>query len=126
MNATIEMVKIPEAHSRSTTPPPDPNPWNADRVGCHVASTAPGAKLKNLEWTDLGVRGSRLMGDESTIAQVHPKEHLGLKRTEMIRFESAQMVFNWTKVVRCDVELQRTAWFQLCERNRGESVLRRW
>lgn len=33
-----------------------------------------GAKLKNLEWTDLGVRGSRLMGDESTIAQVHPKE----------------------------------------------------
>ncbi|CAK9048519.1 unnamed protein product [Durusdinium trenchii] len=74
MNATIEMVKIPEAHSRSTTPPPDPNPWNADRVGCHVASTAPGAKLKNLEWTDLGVRGSRLMGDESTIAQVHPKE----------------------------------------------------
>ena len=36
-----------------------------------------GAKLKNLEWTDLGVRGSRLMGDESTIAQVHPKEYLG-------------------------------------------------
>eukprot|EP00933_Yihiella_yeosuensis_P062634 TRINITY_DN65612_c0_g1_i1.p1 TRINITY_DN65612_c0_g1~~TRINITY_DN65612_c0_g1_i1.p1 ORF type:complete len:450 (+),score=103.86 TRINITY_DN65612_c0_g1_i1:83-1432(+) len=33
-----------------------------------------GAKLKNLEWTDLGVRGSQEMGDESTIAQVHPKE----------------------------------------------------
>jgi len=33
-----------------------------------------GAKLKDLEWTDLGVKGSRKMGDESTIAQVHPKE----------------------------------------------------
>lgn len=40
----------------------------------------PGAKLKNLEWTDLGVQGSRLMGDESTIAQVHPKECLGVTR----------------------------------------------
>lgn len=33
-----------------------------------------GAKLKELEWTDLGVRGSRSMGDESTIAQVTPKQ----------------------------------------------------
>ncbi|CAJ1329330.1 unnamed protein product, partial [Effrenium voratum] len=39
-----------------------------------TGSKPAGAKLKNLEWTDLGVRGSRLMGDESTIAQVHPKE----------------------------------------------------
>lgn len=33
-----------------------------------------GAKLKDLEWTDLGVQGSRPMGDESTIAQVLPKQ----------------------------------------------------
>jgi len=33
-----------------------------------------GAKLKDLEWTDLGVQGARLMGDETTIAQVNPKE----------------------------------------------------
>lgn len=32
------------------------------------------AKLSNLEWTDLGVRASAAIGDESTIAQVHPKE----------------------------------------------------
>jgi len=33
-----------------------------------------GAKLKGLEWTDLGVCGSRALGDESTIAQVLPKQ----------------------------------------------------
>jgi len=33
-----------------------------------------GAKLKDLEWTDLGIRGSRVLGDESTIAQVLPKQ----------------------------------------------------
>ena len=31
------------------------------------------AKLQGVEWADLGVRGSKKMGDESTIAQVHPK-----------------------------------------------------
>ena len=46
--------------------------------------TPQGAKLKNLEWTDLGVRGSRLMGDESTIAQVHPKECLGFVSVKAI------------------------------------------
>lgn len=39
-----------------------------------TGSKPSGAKLKELEWSDLGVKGSRLMGDESTIAQVHPKE----------------------------------------------------
>jgi len=39
-----------------------------------TGSKPAGRKLTNLEWTDLGVRGSRSMGDESTIAQVHPKE----------------------------------------------------
>jgi len=39
-----------------------------------TGSKPAGAKLKDLEWTDIGVRGSKLMGDESTIAQVHPKE----------------------------------------------------
>lgn len=33
-----------------------------------------GAKLRGLEWSDLGVQGSREMGDESTIAQVLPKQ----------------------------------------------------
>eukprot|EP00927_Polykrikos_kofoidii_P054288 TRINITY_DN48729_c0_g1_i1.p1 TRINITY_DN48729_c0_g1~~TRINITY_DN48729_c0_g1_i1.p1 ORF type:complete len:365 (-),score=50.57 TRINITY_DN48729_c0_g1_i1:87-1181(-) len=33
-----------------------------------------GAKLASLEWTDLGVKSSHQLGDESTIAQVHPKE----------------------------------------------------
>jgi len=38
------------------------------------SSKPSGAKLKHLEWTDLGVRQSSSLGDESTIAQVHPKE----------------------------------------------------
>lgn len=33
-----------------------------------------GAKMANLEWTDLSVRGSKSLGGEDTIAQVHPKE----------------------------------------------------
>lgn len=31
------------------------------------------AKLRNIEWADLGLVGSRSLGDESTIAQVHPQ-----------------------------------------------------
>ena len=50
-----------------------------------------GAKLKNLEWTDLGVRGSRLMGDESTIAQVHPKEWLDDTKTVKLCSDSAKV-----------------------------------
>lgn len=44
-------------------------------VGVNGSRSKPsGAKLKGLEWTDLGVVGSRSMGDETTIAQVHPKQ----------------------------------------------------
>mmetsp|Transcript_28655 Transcript_28655/g.70940 ORF Transcript_28655/g.70940 Transcript_28655/m.70940 type:complete len:393 (-) Transcript_28655:2377-3555(-) len=31
-------------------------------------------KLANVEWVDLGAQGTKEMGDESTIAQVHPKQ----------------------------------------------------
>jgi len=31
-------------------------------------------KLASLEWVDTGAQGERFMGDESTIAQVHPKD----------------------------------------------------
>jgi len=44
-------------------------------VGVDGSGSKPaGAKLKELEWTDLGIRGSRSLGDESTIAQVLPKQ----------------------------------------------------
>mmetsp|Transcript_74537 Transcript_74537/g.132113 ORF Transcript_74537/g.132113 Transcript_74537/m.132113 type:complete len:486 (-) Transcript_74537:33-1490(-) len=44
-------------------------------VGVDGTGSKPaGKKLENLEWTDLGVQGSRQMGDERTIAQVLPKE----------------------------------------------------
>ena len=33
-----------------------------------------GKKLESVEWADVGVMGSRPMGDHSTIAQVHPKK----------------------------------------------------
>jgi len=34
----------------------------------------PSRKLKDVEWVDLGVCGSTIMGNEDTIAQVHPKK----------------------------------------------------
>jgi len=43
------------------------------------SSKPSGAKLKHLEWTDLGVRQSSSLGDESTIAQVHPREVMASK-----------------------------------------------
>eukprot|EP00304_Pavlova_gyrans_P012076 CAMPEP_0206047442 /NCGR_PEP_ID=MMETSP1466-20131121/21274_1 /ASSEMBLY_ACC=CAM_ASM_001126 /TAXON_ID=44452 /ORGANISM="Pavlova gyrans, Strain CCMP608" /LENGTH=360 /DNA_ID=CAMNT_0053422457 /DNA_START=1 /DNA_END=1083 /DNA_ORIENTATION=+ len=36
------------------------------------AGSATPKKLQGVDWADLGARGSRPMGDESTIAQVHP------------------------------------------------------
>ena len=38
------------------------------------AAQAAQKKLQNVEWADLGAQGSRPMGDQSTIAQVHPKK----------------------------------------------------
>ncbi|KAJ1468688.1 FAD dependent oxidoreductase-domain-containing protein [Baffinella frigidus] len=49
------------------------------RMSCRAvaveASGKPASKkLQDVEWVDLGVHGSRLMGDTSTIAQVHPRQ----------------------------------------------------
>ncbi|KAL1530187.1 hypothetical protein AB1Y20_001103 [Prymnesium parvum] len=50
------------------------------RLTCQAISVTGGsrgppkqAKLQGVEWADLGLVGSRPLGDESTIAQVHPK-----------------------------------------------------
>lgn len=56
-----------------------------------------GAKLKHLEWSDLGVRGSRLMGDESTIAQVHPKERRGLEGSGRLRPRLCDAMWSYSR-----------------------------
>jgi len=48
------------------------------RMTCEAVSVEGGPKpkskkLSHVEWVDLGVRGSRVMGTEDTVAQVHPK-----------------------------------------------------
>ncbi|KAJ8599322.1 hypothetical protein CTAYLR_005341 [Chrysophaeum taylorii] len=49
------------------------------RLTCEAVSVASGgrpsnAKLKNVDWVDLGALGSQHMGNESGIAQVHPRK----------------------------------------------------
>ena len=56
------------------------SPTDYRRLTCEAVAVDGGgggapkqAKLQGVEWADLGVLGSRPMGDESSIAQVHPK-----------------------------------------------------
>lgn len=61
------------------------------RLTCEaVAVSGSGGKLRqkklaSVEWADIGVRGSQTMGDESTIAQVHPKKLCHALWTEACR-----------------------------------------
>lgn len=65
-------------------------PSNIDyrRLTCEAVAAVGGAKQKKLaavEWADLGIVGSHAMGNENTIAQVHPK-----KLTEALWSEAAR------------------------------------
>ena len=49
------------------------------RLKCNAVAVREGGKpasrkLEGVEWADLGVQGSQMMGEEDTIAQVHPKK----------------------------------------------------
>ena len=74
------------------------------RLTCQAVTCTGGAQKRaaGVEWADLGVLGSRPMGDESTIAQVHPKKLCDALWAEAARLAGSTLVRGYAEGVERD------------------------
>ena len=61
-------------------------------------------KAAGVEWADLGVHASRSMGDESTIAQVHPKKLVDALWSEATRLAGSTLCLGRATAVETDTD----------------------
>mgnify|MGYP002005686249 CR=1 FL=1 len=74
------------------------------RLTCQAVTCAGGAQkqVEGVQWADLGVLGSRPLGDESTIAQVHPKKLCDVLWAEAVRLAGSTLVRGSAEAVETD------------------------